>query len=74
MEIVHGQKELTMLSSTMSSVKVKNPTTSAEELQKQLVENNVVLRENVPSQTSISRVLKQHLGQEGRSVEEKPWE
>ena len=42
--------------------KKEKPTMYAKEIQKQLVDNNVVLQENVPSQTSISRVLKQDLG------------
>ncbi len=42
--------------------KLDRPSTSAEEIQKQLSENNVVLPNNMPSISSISRILTKDLG------------
>ena len=42
--------------------KQNRPSTSGEEIQKQLSENNVVLRINMPSKASISRILTKDLG------------
>ena len=42
--------------------KKETPTLPAQEIQKQLVANDVVLQENVPSQASISRTLTNDLG------------
>lgn len=54
--------------------KSKKPTMSAEEIQKQLVENDVVLQANVPSQASISRVLTQDLGYSYKKIRNIPQE
>ena len=54
--------------------KSKKPAMSAEEIQKQLVENDVVLQANVPSQASISRVLTQDLGYSYKKIRNIPQE
>jgi transposase len=54
--------------------KREKPSVYAEEIRKQLVENNVVLAANVPSKTSISRVLTDDLGYSYKKVKVIPKE